>query len=428
MSPRDAVSLGIIMVAAVAAAIFFRVSTEARRIEPASAHRGYEAARQRLPILRSVRVRSADPHAAHRLRQAKGRHFEQVLDPKRVEAVFRYGRLLYAKPEFVKALERALRKRPAEGELLDWVARLPDTPDVGTYFRDRRGRYDCDVLLKDEGDARADQALETIRATLPDADVAGETLERIRERRTRPAVARALLLALAVALLASWRSRTVPIERRAAVVTAALACVGVQGAGVDPWTVAAVVAVASGHAVAAVALLPALAWGWAAETPALVRIGIVGVAACATLALLEVLRPRTRLAGPHLDTGTGATASPPAGGGRRGAGRAECALLVLVLAGFAAVWPARAPEQRVRLPKSVRDDPAVALGTPDALRALARDLEREGRGPTVGDAILLPPDPDRATALRIRRIYHKASRWGRAMEAGPEQEAFHTIA
>ena len=81
---------------------------------------------------------------------------------------------------------------------------------------------------------------------------------------------------------------------------------------------------------AAVALLPALAWGLAGGAPALLRIGMVGAAASVTLALFRVLRPRGAIAGERLDSGR-----PPPPPSRRGV----CTIVVLALAGLATLWP-----------------------------------------------------------------------------------------
>ncbi|MHC4817374.1 MAG: hypothetical protein ACYTF8_04925, partial [Planctomycetota bacterium] len=229
MKPREALLVFLLVAAAFAAAFAWRVATRLHDPRHADA---FAAACDAQPLLSAVRVRTADPHAAQRLATAPGDAFLRVLAPARAESVFRYGRLLYAAPREVdEALARLKR-----GE----VPRLPPQPDIAHYYRDARGPYACDVILR-EG-AR----VESIEAVLPDADLSGEPVVREAEARRAADVPHALIFALAVVgVIAAWRPGPQEMQRRLIAALAGVVGLRLSGLGLDVATLPALVCVAA---------------------------------------------------------------------------------------------------------------------------------------------------------------------------------------
>ncbi|MHC4933923.1 MAG: hypothetical protein ACYTGV_17235, partial [Planctomycetota bacterium] len=227
MKPREGLRLLVIVVAALVAAFTFRIAAHPEEIHDPAFARTYRAAGDQLPILDAVRVRSEEPDAAQKLRNASHGSLGRILDPSRSTGIFRYGRLLYTSPEEVERVLEDLRNGAVPGE-------LPTPPDLSALYRDRRGSYSCDVNLSEPG------GLDLMRSALPDAELSGEPVAREAEAREAKNLPRALILGLAV----GWgclvlRRKGSEAERRLLSALLPLAVIGGLGWGVDIWTVLA---------------------------------------------------------------------------------------------------------------------------------------------------------------------------------------------
>ena len=130
MNQKEALLLTGLAVAAIAAALSFRVAFAPRELhDPAYAHQ-FDAACDQLPILRGVRVRSdrstqddqIDDQIVGALRKVG-----QVVSPARAQRAFRYGRFLFGTTDQVKAMRDALRQRLDALEIESWS--IPDQVD-----------------------------------------------------------------------------------------------------------------------------------------------------------------------------------------------------------------------------------------------------------------------------------------------------------
>ncbi|MHC4819572.1 MAG: hypothetical protein ACYTF8_16125, partial [Planctomycetota bacterium] len=381
MKPREGLLVFLLVAAAFAAAFAWRVATRLHDPRHADA---FAAACDAQPLLGAVRVRTADPHAAQRLAAAPGDAFRRVLAPARAEAVFRYGRLLYAAPaEVDETLERL-----KQGE----VPKLPPQPDIARYYRDARGPYACDVILRDGA------RVERIEAVLPDAELSGEPLVREQEARRAAEVPHALILALAAAgLLAAWRPGAQEMRRRLLAALAGVAVLGTLGWGLDVATLPALVLV-----VAAPRGRPLLAAAVCLFFPSLAlrRIGVA-----------MVVGGLVRWAAPQ-----------PAAGGRRGLYLAT--LVVLAAAGWGAL---RAVPVMRTVPEQLRGEPAVVLVPRAQAAASAEALRNEGLAGVIGAETPVPPRPDLVTRRKLTEIFRLSMAWARK-SSGERRAQFEKVA
>ncbi|MHC4973862.1 MAG: hypothetical protein ACYTG3_16175 [Planctomycetota bacterium] len=381
MSQREALLVFLLVAAAFAAAFAWRVATRLHDPRHAAA---FTAACDAQPLLGAVRVRTGDPHAAQRLASAPGDAFRRVLAPARAESVFRYGRLLYAAPAEVDEALARLRR----GE----VPRLPPQPDIARYYRDARGPYACDVILRDGA------RVESIEAVLPDADLSGEPVVREAEARRAAEVPHALILALAVVgVIAVWRPGPHEMQRRLLAALAGVAGLGLLGLEIDVATLPALVCVAAAPrgapllAGAACLFFPSLA---------LQRIGVVFVVG----GLIRWVAPR------------------PQAGVRRGIYAAV--LVVLAAGGWWAL--AAAPPTRT-VPQPLRGEPAVVLVPRAEAPARADALRREGWAGVVGAETPVPPRPDLVIRRKLTEIFRLSLVWARK-SSGERRARFEEVA
>ncbi len=232
MTRREGLLLLLSGIAAFAAALTLRVAALPGEIHDPDHAEAFERARENLPMLGAVRVRSAIDGAAVRLDRARGPLIDRVLDPALAGAEYRFQRYLYATPEQIRAVRESLERGLYPGP-------PPPVPDLSRFFRDARGPYRCDVIVRGDG------ALDRIREVLPDAELSGEPVRREGERAAAATLPRALILGLIAAALALWRTRgraeAVRGLLRAMVALAALCLVGW---GIDRWTLPALLLVA----------------------------------------------------------------------------------------------------------------------------------------------------------------------------------------
>jgi len=394
MNAREAARVLVLVAAAGAAALSFRVAARAREWYAPVHGRRFDAACAALPVLGGVRVRSDQPGAGVRLVASLGVGFREVLRPQRAEAMFRRGRLLYATPEEVTEVLAEVRA----GEP---PRTLPALPDLQPYYEDAQGPYDCDVILKEGA------TTEGLRALLPDARLAGEPVAIEEEDAAGRTRARALLVALlAVGVWRAWRGGIRDAERRLLASLASLAALGLSGLGADPWTVAAVVLVAGASEGA-----PLLAGAAALLFPSttLQRIGVVLLVG----GIVRLRRP-----------------APRAGGAWRGT-----ALFLLLLGGGGALLGALLPVA-VDVPSAVAGDAAVTFVPADVAAERAATLRAEGFEHVVGGARLVPPPATlerrrqlveihaRATTLARRSEGERAARFRETAEAAAVDELF----
>lgn len=385
MTPREGLLVVLNVAAALVAAAFFRVAARPAELhDPRHAER-FEQACEALPILDAVHVRSSEPDAAHRLATQGGASVGRVLDPARVRATFRYGRLLYTTPARIEETLRMLKR----GEL---PPPPPPAPDFSPWFRDADGPYTCDVLLRDDT-----KGLARIRELLPDARLSGEPVVAAAEARAVRDLPRALLVGLVAALLwIAWRAGRVRVERRLLPALVPLAVLCAAGWGIDVWTVPALILAATvprGRPLVCGA--PCLLF----PAGTLRRIGLV-------LLVAGILRWRQR--------------PQPATPARR----RELALLAVLLVGgwFAlAALPLRGSE-----PAALRAEPAVCLVPEAEAAAKVRALRKEFTG-VVGGPSPLPPAADRATRGHLRAIYTLAERMARGA-TGARKERLMEVA
>ncbi|MHC4133531.1 MAG: hypothetical protein ACYS0K_00965 [Planctomycetota bacterium] len=381
MKPREALLVFLLVAAAFAAAFALRVATRLHDPRHADA---FAAACDAQPLLGAVRVRTGDPHAAQRLTTAPGDAFSRVLAPARAESVFRYGRLLYATPaEVDEALARLKR-----GE----VPKLPPQPDIARYYRDARGPYACDVILRDGA------GVESIEAALPDADLSGEPVVREAEARHAAEVPHALIFALAVVCVAAvWRPGAQEMQWRLLAALAGVVGLGLSGWGLDVATLPALVCVAAtprgGPLLAGVACLffPSLA---------LRRIGTVFVVG----GLVRWVAPR------------------PEAGLRRG--RYAAVLVVLAVGGW---WALGTVPVARTVPEPLRGEPAVVLVPRAEAPAKAAALRREGLSGVVGAETPVPPRPDLVIRRKLTEIFRLSMAWARK-SSGERRAQFEEVA
>ncbi len=232
MTRREGLLLLLTGVAAFAAALTLRVAALPGEIHDPDYADAFEGARENLPMLGAVRVRSSIDGAAVRLDSARGPLIERVLDPALAGAEYRYQRYLYATPEQIRSVRESLERGLYPGP-------PPPVPDLSRFFRDARGPYRCDVIVRDA------RALDRIREVLPGAELSGEPVRREGERAAAATLPRSLILGLVAAALALWRTRG-RAEAVGGLVRAmfALATLCLVGWGVDRWTLPALLLVA----------------------------------------------------------------------------------------------------------------------------------------------------------------------------------------
>jgi hypothetical protein len=373
VKPREGALLLLTTAAAFAAALTCRVATAPHELGRPGDARAFEEARRLLPAIGALRVRSAVPDAARRLRDAR----LDVLDPLRAALEFRYGRLRWASPPEVAAALADVRRGV--------LPRLPPAPDVAGVFRDELGPYACDVLAPDAA------AVARVREVLPDALLTGEPAARAAEEGAARDVTRALVAGLAVvAAWVAWRRRGVEAEARVFAALAPLAVLGIAGWGVDASTVPALLLVAAApRGAPLLCAAPCLLF----PDLALRRMGLV-------LGLGGLLR-------------WGAAPRPPAG-------RERWPLLVpYALAGAAfPLLPAALPE--ARLPVEVRHEPSVTLVAAEGRSLRAREMREEGFTAVVGAEPFVPPMPDAETRRQLLRIHFLARDHARRAEVEAE--------
>jgi hypothetical protein len=381
MKRRETLLVLLSVAAAFAAAFAWRGATGQHDPDHADA---FAAACEAQPLLGAVRVRHGDKHAAHRLSIAPGDAFRRVLAPARAESVFRYGRLLYAAPaEVDDALARLKR-----GE----VPKLPPQPDIAHYYRDARGSYACDVILR-EGARVA-----SIEAVLPDADLFGEPVVREAEAKSAAEARHAFIFALAVVcVIAVWRPGPQEMLWRLLAAAAGVIVLGLSGWGLDVATLPALVCVAAAPrggpllAGAVCVLFPSLA---------LRRIGVVFLIG----GLVRWVVPR-----------------PDAG-----VRRASTAAILLVLA-VAGGWVLGAAPLRRTVPEPLRGEPAVVLVPQDEASATAEALRKEGWAGVVGGETPVPPRPDLVIRRKLTEIFRLSMLWARK-SSGERRAQFEEVA
>jgi hypothetical protein len=378
MTRREGVRLLLIVAAALAAAFAFDIATHPEETHAPRHFEAYTEARGQLPVLGAVRVRSDRADAAHRLKSSSHGRFAAVLDPSRAEAVFAYGRLLYATPDEVEEVLDALgRGEPPRA--------LPEPADVRAAFRDRRGPFACDVILRDRG------GLDRIREVLPGAELSGELLAREREEEAGRNLPRALLMGLFLAWgWIAWRGGSDLAERRLLAALVPLAILGVAGWGVDRWTVIAVVlVVAAPDGPSLLCAIPCLFF------PALTlrRMGFVFL--CGTL--LRLRRP---------------------GNAGRSRGRNAARVLVALLLAAGALL-LHLHEPVIRLPGHLQREPAATFVDPTETRQAAEELRARGFTTVIGEKEIVPADPDRRTRWALSKIFRLATRLGKT---APEEQ------
>ncbi|MHC4547804.1 MAG: hypothetical protein ACYTEZ_03420 [Planctomycetota bacterium] len=391
MKPREAALVFLLVAAAFAAAFTLDVATHPRAIHDPRHAADFARAREALPLLGAVRVRSDLPHAAHRLATAPGRDFLRVLAPARAEAVFRYGRLLYASPPQVSEALAQLER----GE----VPALPPPPDIGRYYRDARGPYACDVILREGA------SVGSIRRLLPDARLAGEPVVVEEEERAARPVPHAYILALAaVCAWAAWRTGVLDMQQRLLAALLPVVVLGLGGWGIDAATLAALVlAAAVPQGWPLLAALPCLFF----PSLALHRVGIaLLVGGCVRWA-----GARTQQVG--LEEGR----RPRRGGS---------ALLLVVLLGVGWLLLAQQP-LGARVPAALRGEPAATFVPRDQALARAEELRRAGWRGVVGDDTPVPPEPSALTRRQLHNIFHLATLNARKSQ-GERRERFEEVA
>jgi hypothetical protein len=357
LTAREGFLLLLVVAAAFAAAFSFHVAATPAELHDPRYAAQFESARGRLPVLGAVRVRSDNPSAAHLIERAAREEVAYLVDPARAQRAFAYGALLYGTRENVKTVRDLVR----QGEL----PYLPVTPDIGAFFRDKRGSYACDVVLETpEGGL-------WIPDEVPDAEITGEPVVRARERARLVDLPRALLLAVIVTCaVAFWRrtSRGDAEERLlAAVLPVGVLCA--VGWGVDEWTVAAVVLAA------------------AAPRRSVLLLGCVG------LFFPSMVLKRLGLA--FLLAGIARFARPPEPLARPR--RRTVVLVLLMVTVFALTL--RSPAS---VPAGLWSQPAATFVEPARVGARAGELRAAGYRNVVGDVDPVPPDPD----LEVKRWLH----------------------
>ena len=372
------------MAAASVAAVSFRVARHPGELhDPVHAER-FERAREQLPLLGAVRVRSSRPDAAQRLVLAPTNAFATILRPERADAVFKRGRLLYAAPVDVERVLDLLKRKQLPEE-------LPPAPDIGLYYRDLRGPYSCDVLLRDG------ESVESIRAILPDARLDGERVVREAEEDATDIVPRAILLALSAILLWRIRRGVAGLDFRLVATLIPLALLGVLGWGVDRWTMPALLLVAAApRGLPLLAAVPCLFF----PSLALQRIGLV-------LCVGGICR------------------WTPAVRRRHEGWRSPLVLTAVLLAGAATVL--FAIPLRARAPGPLRGEAAVTFVPIELAADRARSLRAEGFMHVVGGETPVPPPADIVTRRRLRRIHELATMLAR-QASGELAESYREVA
>jgi len=372
MTRREGLLLLLAGAAAFVAALSLRVAALPGEIHDPRHAEGFERAREAMPLLGAVRVRSGIDGAAVRLDAARGRAIDRVLDPSGAGAEFRWLRYLYATPEEIRAARASLERGAYPGP-------PPPVQDLSRFFRTPQGPYTCDAVPRTEG------ALAVIREVLPGAELSGEPVRRERERRDAEGISRSLVLGLVAASLALWFTRgRAEAVRGLLCAMLALATLCVVGWGIDRWTLPALLLLAlaprGGLLLlgAPCILSPALA---------LKRIGLV--------MLFGLLK---------------------GGGGGRGGGAFPLLRRTVVAAGAlaAAIVLHHAP---ARLPEG--DGQVVRFVPREARHAVAGELRAlHGLDVVYEDATLVPPAPDAATRRDIDKIFQLASHLARAATPG----------
>jgi len=368
MTQGEGLLLLLVAGASIVAAFTFHVAVHPGELHDPAYAEAFEAAADALPVLRAVRVRAPQIDAPVRLLRASDGDFTTIVDPARAERVFRYGRLLYATPdEFDRVLRSLEDGAPPDS--------LPDAPDIFSFFRDRRGVYSCDVVLRPGANP------ERILTVLPASTISGEPALRREEAERGRDVPRALLLALIASCGLLAVRRRGGIERRLLAVLLPTCVLGIAGLGIDAWSVLALALV-----VAAPSGGPLLCGAMCILFPSLLlrRFGIIfflgGLVRMERLDDAGDARPRTLWI---------SLALLMLGGG-------------LALAGYS-------PGSQL----SLHNEPAATLVPRSAVADVARTLREDGVTTLVGDADPVPQEPDLATRRRLTKIFHLAERLAR---------------
>jgi len=368
----------LLVAAAVAAALSFGAAVHPEDLHSPRHHVAFADDCRELPALGAIRVRWSGPGDRLRaIQQLQGLGQVAGLTPDAVGR-FRRARYLGASPEVVADAVAKLK----EGE----APTPPPAPDLAPYYRDGRGPYLCDLEIPPEVTPSA------VHEKVPGVELWGEPVAREAESRdaapiaraeSRDAapIARALLLGLAV--LGVWVASRLGFreaQRRILAALGVLVATGLLGAGIDRWSVAALLLVAGapgGGALLLAApclLLPA---------PALQRAGLI---LCLGGALRLLLRR------PVLEVLPRARETAPA------------AVLAVVLGALGYLALGAVPVEAATPQPAVSAELGALFVPRKDLAATARRLRAEGLDVT-GDARLLPPAPDPARRRDLWRIF-----------------------
>jgi len=364
---REGVLVLLLVAAAVLSALLFDAAVHPERLHDPRHHARFHKDCEALPALGATRVRwtSGGPQAIYRL----GAFGEATGLTPEVLGLFRSARYLRASPEEV-ADAVALLKR-------DEAPTPPPLPDLSLYYRDARGPYLCDLVL------RPGASPASLKEKFPGMDLSGEPVAREAEDREAAAIARALLLGLfVIGGWTAWRRGLREAELRLLAAFGVLVVGGLLGSGVDRWSVAALLLVAGAPSGAPLLVAaPCMLFG----SLALQRMGLV---LCLGGALRLLLR---RPVLPRLPV-------------RRAMVRPALLAIAIGAAGYLAL--ARVPLDASPSPEVAAEPGALLVARGDLAKAAAR-LRSEGFTVT-GDEPLLPPPPEPKKRRDLWRIFTRA--------------------
>jgi hypothetical protein len=385
---RSTVLLVLAGVAAFAASLRFETAVHPGEISNPRYAREFEAACERLPALGSLRIHSDAPDIGQRLRRIKrSGGIGRIVEVAELERSLRRGTLAAWDAERLARFESQLKTGEDPGP-------LPPVPDIRPYFRDERGGFACEVMMRDAADTSR------VRAALPGAELRGEPVRIDEESRQRTRLMRAAIFAL-VASVAGYfglrilRNGAPELEQRLLAMAVPLALLGWSGLGVDVWTIPALVL--AGTARTGVGLLA----GWAlllSPVLALQRMALV----LGTAGLLR-LRPAPWMRGPRV-------------GARAWAGAVLLVLIALAL--LAGPW--------MGTPAASEDVEPHALFV--AANARAREAARiSARYEVVGGESYPDARAEVTTRRRLTKIFELATSLAKRAE-GADKERYELIA